>query len=484
MSENPVPVASHTKLRWYQFSLRTLLIFVTLVVAFFCWFGYKLRLAREQRAAVLEIQKHDTGQWLSFVFYDDHPKMPAWVEKLAGKDFCYSVLGVGLNKPDEKLFAALDRIPNFQRLVISDGKVSPEDFEHIVGNKALKRLVLMNVDFPFENLGKLESLEELYLEGNNLKDDQMRFIDGLRNLRELKITSDSISDQGMAAVKQLPSLKFFEITSKTILGNGLGFLDSGRNLEAATLSDIRNFDQALEHLRDAKQLEWLKLQGPGTLTDRGMSCLEDHPQLASVFVRLPNATITGKGLRYLEASKSLKELSLGDQTTIADDDLAALEDCKPLEYLQIVNSKIRGPGLKHLAASEKLRSLQLPGSDFDDEGIAFLNQLPASSICIGGNNITDAGVEQLRTADIETLLLEKTGITDKCLEHLAQIRGLERLRLGETAVTFEGLKQFSGAAKLNLNIHDTPAAKYLKDNPSERNALQSLMPGVEIDVKP
>jgi hypothetical protein len=336
MPEHPTPAGRRAKLRWYQFGLRTLLIFVTLVVAFCCWFGYKLRTAREQRAAVVEIESHNTGE--SYVLYAHPSQFFVHMEKLLGRDFCYDVSSVGLDKPNEKLFAALDRIPNFSHLVISNGKATPTGFEHIVHNKSLKYLRLMNADFPFEKLTQLKSLEGLYLEGNNLTDSQVSFINGLVNLKILRITSSSITDQGMASVRQLPGLKCFSITSKTV---------------------------------------------------------------------------TSRGLRFLEACTHLERIGFNDTPDIN-------------EVLKNLDNK-----------------------------------------------------NQLREVD-----LEKTGVTDKCLERLAKISGLERLYLGETAITSEGLKQFSGAKGLYLNIHDTPAAAYLKDNPSELKTLQSLMPGVTIYSKP
>lgn len=46
-----------SKRRWYQFSLRTLLIFVTLFAISCSWFAVKLQQARRQREAVEKIRK-------------------------------------------------------------------------------------------------------------------------------------------------------------------------------------------------------------------------------------------------------------------------------------------------------------------------------------------------------------------------------------------------------------------------------------------
>ena len=44
-------------LRWYQYSLRTLLVVVTLFAIACSWFGGKLQAARRQREAVAVIEK-------------------------------------------------------------------------------------------------------------------------------------------------------------------------------------------------------------------------------------------------------------------------------------------------------------------------------------------------------------------------------------------------------------------------------------------
>ena len=46
-----------SKLQWFQFSLKTLLIVVTLVAIPCSWLAVKLKEAKEQREAVAEIEK-------------------------------------------------------------------------------------------------------------------------------------------------------------------------------------------------------------------------------------------------------------------------------------------------------------------------------------------------------------------------------------------------------------------------------------------
>ncbi len=84
--------------RWHQFTLRTLLIVVTLAGCGLGWLGVKVREARVQAAAVAAILKQG-----GFVFYDYQfdahdvsiedaaPPVPNWLRSAMGGDFFCSV---------------------------------------------------------------------------------------------------------------------------------------------------------------------------------------------------------------------------------------------------------------------------------------------------------------------------------------------------------------------------------------------------------
>ena len=78
----PHATVSHPKLRWYQYSLRTLLVFVTLLCTVACsWIGVKLRQAERQRTVVEAITKlgGDVGWCIR--------PGPAWLQPLLGDDY-------------------------------------------------------------------------------------------------------------------------------------------------------------------------------------------------------------------------------------------------------------------------------------------------------------------------------------------------------------------------------------------------------------
>ena len=476
MQEEPISAAPPPKLRWYQYRLRSLLILMTLVAVFFSWFGNRLRIAHSQQAAVEKLHQNN-----AMVMYDDQKKWPAWLEKLLGKDFCYRVKSIIIMNPEKDQFKELEHILNYRVLSIGEGKVTAEDFEHIKANTALQKL-LLEADFPLDKIRQIKSLDGISLSGKNLTDETLESLDGLDNLQSLDIHSDAITDRGLAKIKNLLNLKGFVLNSKSVTGGGLAFFKSAKNLKAVDFFDTPVTDEMMEFLRDCKDLECLVVQRAGSITDKGMSCLQDHAKLEQVCIYQPSVPITGKGLSSFANCESLVLLSIGSNAAIEDEDLKSLRSCKQMKYLSLINSKITEKGLKHLADMKELISLGLPGSDFNDEGIDQLNQIAAKEICIGGKNLTDAGIEKLRTNNISRLELNKTGITDKSLPHLAQIQELETLSLQDTAVTFEGLKQLAGLRKLKcLFISGTPAAEHLLNNPNDLNALESLLSYLQIE---
>ena len=95
------------KRRWYQFSLRTLLVFVLLVSIGLSWFALKLQQARKQREAVRVIEKlggeveYDYELHEQLSMQPPEPTQPAWLRGLLGIDFfadvaCVSWSGLGI----------------------------------------------------------------------------------------------------------------------------------------------------------------------------------------------------------------------------------------------------------------------------------------------------------------------------------------------------------------------------------------------------
>lgn len=106
MENTTTPIADQPdkpkgKLRWYQFSLRSLLIVVTLFGFACSWFTVKKQQADRQKAAVNVLESHgyeityDYEHYSTEPGYDKPTPAPNWLVNLVGKDFLYEVYSVG-----------------------------------------------------------------------------------------------------------------------------------------------------------------------------------------------------------------------------------------------------------------------------------------------------------------------------------------------------------------------------------------------------
>lgn len=117
MSDTPEPDAQ-PKRRWFQYSLRTLLIFMVVLSFLFAWAGYKVREAVEQKEALEAIgavafygYEHEldaTGKLIP----DSLAPRPRWLCNLIGPDLLGDVVAVAFI--DVKVSDA--RLEHLQRL--------------------------------------------------------------------------------------------------------------------------------------------------------------------------------------------------------------------------------------------------------------------------------------------------------------------------------------------------------------------------------
>jgi len=156
------------KLRWFQFSLGTLLVVVTLCVVACSWRAVKLRRLREetrqQSEAAAVIKNH--GGRVEFVPISFQPE---WVTRMTGDDLRY-VRAIEWN-PDEL------------------------------------------TDADIEAIGCLKGLQELVLNTQELTDARLKQLRIPQDLNALVIVGAGISDTGLERLKELNALHILDINS-------------------------------------------------------------------------------------------------------------------------------------------------------------------------------------------------------------------------------------------------------------------------------
>ncbi|MCA9063225.1 MAG: hypothetical protein KDA96_09200, partial [Planctomycetaceae bacterium] len=147
-------------------------------------------------------------------------------------------------------------------------------------------------------------------------------------------------------------------------------------------------------------------------------------------VDLRNQELSDDLLRSVASLRNLKILNLAD-TQITDAQVALLSDAADtLLSIDLRNCPVSNDAMKTVGQFKSLQGLTLSGRNnactVDDDGLAFLNQLP-----------------ELRILALDDLWISNTG-----LESLKASTGLEELCLANTTVDDDGLAFLSGFAQL------------------------------------
>ncbi len=150
------------KRRWFQFSLRTLLLIIFLASVGMSTLGVKMHRARKQRQIVAAILK--LGGGVQYDYHDGicdprkHPPVPAWQLKVFGDDFFSDVVGVGFFRKahlrDEDL-ARLENLAQLEFVMLERVPITDKALEHFKGLGNLRYLSLVGTQVTEEGIAQL-----------------------------------------------------------------------------------------------------------------------------------------------------------------------------------------------------------------------------------------------------------------------------------------------------------------------------------------
>ena len=209
---------SKPRRRWYQFSLRTLLIAVTLAGCGFAWVGVKIREARQQQAVVALIERKG-----GFVRYDYQfggsyrllvraavPPGPAWLRAMVGDDCFRHVFEAAFGGGSHPTF-------------------SDADFKELEVLSQLNSLCLANTGVTNAGLAHLRNmtqLKSLWLNGTAVSDGGLETLKGLRQLKELRLDETSVTNAGLKFVGPLTQLEFLNLQNTKVTDEGVARLQT------------------------------------------------------------------------------------------------------------------------------------------------------------------------------------------------------------------------------------------------------------------
>src|SRR5260221_4640277 len=192
------------KRRTLRFSLRTLMIAVTLLCAVMAVVSSR---ANRQRLAVSRIKEvhgllyYDYQLDHNFNPRTDEPLAPGpdWLRAFIGTDYFATVVSVRVNLASDELLEATAELPHLQDLRIAcNSKIS---------------------DGAWERLKDLREVETLYLRG--MRDSATVNLAGLTHLRVLSITNTDITDVGLPSLKSLSRLQRLDLMGTKVTRAGI-----------------------------------------------------------------------------------------------------------------------------------------------------------------------------------------------------------------------------------------------------------------------
>ncbi|MGA2796511.1 MAG: hypothetical protein ABSE63_02920 [Thermoguttaceae bacterium] len=353
MTDDKTASQPEFKLRWYQFRLRTLLIFVFLVACVCSLIEITLRKAWLQRRAVSEIIQ--SGGYVSYgrpgpanALNPTLESKTSSVYELFGYDYFYDVVGVSGFRADDNNIALLDDLPKLTQLALDIRLLThaKDGLKHLQKVDKLESLILQGYrdDANLRVLKELPSLSSLELRGYDLTltDKCLDFVKPLKNLDHLALWRGNWTNDGIKELTHLGTLRDLTIYSSNNIDDGLVILERTPHLQKLSLEWTPITNAGLEHIKNLSNLEILYLFNTN-IDDAGLESLKYLHSLNAL--DLSDTNITGPGLKTLSQIETLKFLAL-DGTKITDDGLLSLSTMRQLEQLNISNTNITLAGLK------------------------------------------------------------------------------------------------------------------------------------------
>ena len=196
------------KRRWYQFSLKTLLVVVTLFCMTVGWIGSRMQQAREnrERVAAIEAEMRKVGGW---VFPTLESEDGTWLDVLfndPGNFDNFNRVGVsGDGQYGDIGLEHLKALPLVTQLHLGRTKVTDVGLVHLKGQTRLGSLFLDDTDVTdagLVNLRGLTNLNDLRLMRCNITDAGLEHLKGLTNLEELNLSGTKVTDAGVEKLQR------------------------------------------------------------------------------------------------------------------------------------------------------------------------------------------------------------------------------------------------------------------------------------------
>ncbi len=361
---NVVPPSSPEKprLRWYQYSLRTLFLLTLIVCLFMSWYAVKVKKAMAQKKAVEAILAADGAVAYDFEFDQQGNATkgvkghgPTWLRDLLGPDYFDTVVHVQVKSAK-----------------------GMEGVSGLVSLRSLRINVPPGAGDPLRYLQDIDGLEELDISGC-VTDAGLDHIRGLRHLRRLTLSwlgparglgkENEITGSALAALKSCPALRELIVENCELPAAALGQIETLTQLEKLNISDINSGGPLVFHINKLTALRELVLSN------------WSNPENASM---LDNSMLLFGGIEAIQSLSRLEKLALSS-SSLSSSDVKFLCKLPALRELDLSDcSKTDDAAVPYLQKMTGLRRLTLEKTGISDEGAERIDDaLPNCRVIYG-----------------------------------------------------------------------------------------------------
>ncbi len=252
------------KRRWFQFSLRTMFVAVTLIAVPVGWLASKIEQGHRQGRLLAKIRAYSgkvyyCDQWSLETGpkqQSDEDAQPGFLRRLFGDDFLRPVALIEVNlafqdKAPEKLsaddFNSLEELDQLRLLAIDGGSI-PDPFLTPNLQEYRSKLESMPIsDATLAHLARLIHLEYLALSNTLISDGGLKHLAGLRQLKGLTLYGAAISDDGLVSLESMDQLEALSLVRTKITDNGLVHLSGMTKLKKLELNGTEIDGSGLLH---------------------------------------------------------------------------------------------------------------------------------------------------------------------------------------------------------------------------------------------
>lgn len=326
---------------------------------------------------------------------------------------------------------------------------------------------------------KLDTVTQCKIYGANLKPGGADVIKGLVNCKKLSIENTDFVDSDMAFLVDMPWVTELTLRRNTYLGaETLEYVSKMPNLRNLVLL-YGNFDnEGVQKLTAVKTLRLLDLRGCAAITDEGLACVKELPNLIVLKLRCPAVTnagienVRGKKLKTFgiedsqtfddtaiawlgEMTDSMQEITIMRCIAISDDGVNQLAGLKNMRKLNLRGNYLGSDALKACVNMPELTQLIVSENVIDDEGAKYLEGLTKlEHLDLWANNLSDAGLDSIvKITSLKRLSMVANQISDEGVAKLTALTNLEDLDLAETMITdacIESLKKMTSLKKVSF----------------------------------